>query len=72
MVARKAELMSKTIHIALDETEFLTLVSGGTFVTVHGGQEVRIILSDIGFDRMLAPIFSVIRNQQGESRADPR
>lgn len=64
--------MSHTIHIALGETEFLTLVSGGTFVTVHGGHEVRIILSDIGFDRMLVAIDKAIMNQRDKRRADPR
>lgn len=65
--------MSQAIHIALGEAEFLTLVAGDVFTTIRGGQEVKIILSDIGFDRMLAAaIDTAIMRQRGSPRADPR
>lgn len=63
--------MPKPIHIALGETDFLTLVSGDVFVTVKGEQEVKIILSDIGFDRMHAAINEAVAIQAAR-RAHPR
>lgn len=44
--------MSKPIHIALDEKAFRTLVSGAVHSVWKDGQEIKIILSDIGFVRM--------------------
>lgn len=64
--------MSKPIHIGLSEDDFAGLIRGEIITTIGNGQVVKIILSDIGFDRMLVAIDKAIMNQRDKSRADSR
>jgi hypothetical protein len=53
--------MSNPVYISLEEDTFRDLVAGKVAtVRSQTGQEVRIILSDIGFGRMLTAIANAL------------
>jgi hypothetical protein len=50
-------MIGKPIRFALDEKQFRQLVKGQVLrLTAHDGTEIEIILSDIGFDRMVLAV----------------
>ncbi len=64
--------MSKPIHIALTEDDFAGLVRGEIVTTIGNGQIVKIVLSDIGFDRMLVAIDNAVMEQRYPNNANSR